>query len=310
MFEEHFTIDAPLEHTIAATAWGNSEEPRAVIQIFHGLGEHRARYARFAAFAAEREFAVVCHDHRGHGAEAEELGFFAPQDGWNHVIEDGRLVNDAIKKRFPGAPIVLLGHSMGSYIAQAFAMRHHEHIATLILSASTWPEPSKIIPGRMLARLLGSVLGRRGKSDLLTKLSFGNFNRAFEPTRTEFDWLSRDEDEVDAYVADPLCGGSYSRGLWVDLLGGLSAIGNDRALEKIPSDLPILLTAGDVDPVGGAKGVGLLARHYANTGHHHLGVRLYEDGRHEMLNEINRDEFSDNVIRWIENQLLTLTSQS
>ena len=145
---------------------------------------------------------------------------------------------------------------------------------------------------RVLARLEVWRIGVHGKSDLLNKLGFGAFNNAFESARTEFDWLSRDENEVDAYVAEPLCGGLYSCGLWLHLMGRLMKIGSDKALHPVPADLPLLLTGGADDPVGGDRGITNLAMHDAQTGYGRLSVKIYAGGRHEMFNETNRDEFT------------------
>ena len=155
----------------------------------------------------------------------------------------------------------------------------------------------------LLARIEAMRIGVRGKSGLLDKLGFGDFNKPFLPARTELDWLSRDEAEVDAYISDPLCGGPYSCGLWLDLMGGLRAIASDRALQRIRSDLPVLLTGGADDSVGGQQGITDLAMHYAKSGHSRLSTKIYPEGRHEMFNEINRDEFSADVLEWIGNQL-------
>ncbi len=311
MHEEQLTIASADDHTIHATIWYDDESPRRVIQLFHGLGEHRGRYKRFAKAVTKAGMALVCHDHRGHGEHRELAGYFADQDGWRKLLADGHRVNDKIRSRFADTPIVLIGHSMGSYIAQAFVMQHPDRIDALVLSASTWPERSKVAPGRLLAKFFGVLRGRRTAVATLDTLGFGGFNRPFEPGRTDLDWLSRDDAEVERYIADPLCGGPYTAGLWIDLLGGLLDISRNHSLEKIRSDLPILLTAGDKDPVGGAKGVGLLAKHYAETGHDELAVRLYEDGRHEMFNETNRDAFTENLIGWIDKlELDTATNRS
>lgn len=295
-------------HIIRGTLWLPDGPPKSIIQIFHGLGEHHERYERFAQLATANGFGVVAHDHRGHGGSADELGHIADKDGWRLMVDDSLRVNDRILEQHPGVPIILLGHSMGSYIAQYFTMHHGDRLSALVLSASTWPNKPQLIAGRVLAWLESLRLGARGKSKLLDQLGFGNFNKRFEPARTPADWISRDESEVDAYVADPLCGGPYSCRLWLDLLGGLSSIASDNELQRIRSDLPILLTGGGDDPVGGEAGIANLAMHYAQTGHTHLGVRIYPGGRHEMFNETNRDEFSANVLSWIEKQLPAITN--
>ena len=303
MQTENFRLQSVNQHAIDGTHWRPQGRVRGVIQIFHGLGEHRARYARFAELATARGHSVIAHDHRGHGAQTELLGHFSDSGGWQLLIEDGLRVNDMIGDQYKGAPIVLLGHSMGSYIAQSFSMAHGYRLTALVLSGSTWPRKSQLIPGRILARLESWRVGIRGKSALMDKLGFGNFNKPFLPARTDFDWLSRDDKEVDAYIADPLCGGPYSCGLWRDLLRGLSAIASENALRRIRSELPILLTGGADDPVGGERGMTDLAMHYVRSGHKHLAVNIYPQGRHEMFNETNRKEFTDDVLDWIENQL-------
>jgi len=300
MSTEEIEIATDTKRLIRASLWSPDNSPTHIIQIFHGLGEHRARYARFAECAARRGVAVIAHDHLGHGPAAETLGYFAENDGWQQLSDDGLRVLQYAKSRFPSTPVVLLGHSMGSYIAQHFSMQHGDRIQALILSASTWPDKTKLIPGRIIAKIESWRLGGSGKSALLDKLGFGGFNKHFEPARTELDWLSRDTDEVDAYIDDPLCGGPYSCGLWLDLMGGLLSIASDKALQKIPATLPMLLTGGAGDPVGGQTGIGKLADRYRAGGHEKLDVKIYPGGRHEMLNETNRDEFTRDLLNWVE----------
>ena len=294
-----FELRCTDEHIIGGTHWAPDGDVSAVIQIFHGLGEHHGRYQRFAAHATSCGYAVCAHDHRGHGAGAQQLGHFADNNGWDLLIADGLLVHEYLREEYPNRPLLLLGHSMGSYVAQHFAMLHGDRLSGLILSASTWPSMIKVVPGRLIAALESWRLGARGTSRLLDKLGFGDFNKRYEPARTESDWLSRDTAEVDAVISDPLCGGPYSCRMWLDLLGGLAFITSDDALLRVPSDLPILITGGEDDAVGGDRGMTKLATHYAQTMHGRLKLKIYPGGRHEMFNEINRDEFSDDLIGWI-----------
>ena len=294
-----FELRCTDEHIIRGTHWAPDGDVSAVIQIFHGLGEHHGRYQRFAAHATSCGYAVCAHDHRGHGAGAQQLGHFADNNGWDLLIADGLLVHEYLREEYPNRPLLLLGHSMGSYVAQHFAMLHGDRLSGLILSASTWPSMIKVVPGRLIAALESWRLGARGTRRLLDKLGFGDFNKRYEPARTESDWLSRDTAEVDAVISDPLCGGPYSCRMWLDLLGGLAFITSDDALLRVPSDLPILITGGEDDAVGGDRGMTKLATHYAQTMHGRLKLKIYPGGRHEMFNEINRDEFSDDLIGWI-----------
>ncbi len=296
-------IAAPDGHRIPVYTWEPATDPTAVVQIFHGLGEHVARYERFASAALAAGYAVCAHDHRGHGPETESLGCFGPENGWGRLVADGRLVFESLQERYPGRDIVLLGHSMGSFIAQSYVMQYGAELRALILSGSSWPNRILARVGRWLARFEAWRLGRTGQSALLDKLGFGDFNKKFEPARTEFDWLSRDPDEVDKYVADPLCGGPYATALWLDLLGGLLEVSNASNLRRIPNELPILITGGGDDPVGGASGMQKLITRYESIGHADVSLRVYADGRHEMLNETNRDEFTTDVLGWIARQL-------
>lgn len=293
------TLSTDDNHEIAVYLWEPENAPQAVIQIFHGLGEHSARYDRFARAAVELGYAVFAHDHRGHGPNAGKLGYFAAQDGWDLVVSDCHRVTEFVRERCARQPIVLLGHSMGSYIAQSYAMRFGSELSALILSGSTWPPRSQLFMLRLLARVVSWRHGRQGTSPLLDAIGFGAFNKKFEPARTELDWLSREPSEVDAYIADPLCGGPYTTGLWMDLVDGLFEISTDAALQEIRADLPILITGGGDDPVGGQDGMSKLAEHYHATNHMKLSTKIYAGGRHEMLNEINRDEFTDDVFSWI-----------
>jgi len=300
---EALQLDASGSHKVPVYLWEPAGEPAAVIQVFHGLGEHAARYGRFADAANRAGYAVCVHDHRGHGPMADPIGFFAPIDGWNQLVADGHLVSDFLSDRYASQTVVLLGHSMGSYIAQSYAMRYGDELAALILSGSTWPSRLLLRVGRLLARFEAWRLGRKGASALLDKLGFGDFNKKFQPARTELDWLSRDKGEVDLYVADPLCGGPYSTGLWLDLLGGLLEVSKNANLRRVPPDLPILITGGADDPVGGESGMLKLVSHYKSTGHATLSETIYAGGRHEMFNEINRDDFTSDLLGWIASTL-------
>jgi alpha-beta hydrolase superfamily lysophospholipase len=297
---ECFTFSAADGHEIQLKVWSPAQAPTGVIQIFHGLGEYGARYARFASAATERNFVVGIHDHRGHGEHSDTPGFFAAENGWAALTSDALVVNEFLKQRFAKLPLTLMGHSMGSYVAQNFAMQHGERLDALLLSSSTFASRIETFAGNWLARLECWRLGEQGHSAVLDKLGFGHFNKPFAPARTELDWLSRDPVEVDAYIADPLCGGPFTAGLWRDLSRGLFKIASEVEINRVPSDLPILITGGEKDPVGGEHGMSRLAVHYARTSHGRLTMKIYPDGRHEMLNETNRDQVTADWLDWID----------
>ncbi len=298
-----FTLQAEDEHQILVDRWqpAPGRKPLAVIQILHGMGEHAARYERFAQACVAEGLAVAAHNHRGHGevCPPEQLGHYADHDGWNKVIDDAFQVRQNLLQRHAGIPLIVLGHSMGSYIAQCSLMRSPQGISMLILSATTYPSRLQLKLGRMLAGFEILRNGGNSKSELLNRMSFGDFNKKFAPNRSEFDWLSRDEREVDKYIADPACGAVSSSRLWYDLTGGMLEISSTRAIKSVPAGLPILIMGGQLDPVGGQVGLSTLAKKYRRTGHTDLTLRIYEGGRHEMLNETNRDEVTKDIIDWV-----------
>ena len=288
-------------HAIAIRQWLPDEQPKTVVLVLHGLAEHSARYERFALAATARGVAVVTYDHRGHGpAEAaSSTAHFADRGGWEAVVADVGHAIHAIRETFANTPVVLLGHSMGSYIAQSFAMRAPETINRLVLSGSTWPNRGEVRVARSIAWVISTFAGAASPARLITKLSFGKFNDAFKPNRTEFDWLSRDPDEVDKYVADPHCGQLASNRLWFDLLGGLLEISEPGAHAKLPKELPVLILGGERDPAGGTRALTALQAAYLGAGLGEVALELYPGGRHEMLNEINRNDVTADILDWI-----------
>lgn len=294
-------------HQILVDSWHPAADssPNALLHIFHGLGEHTARYERFAQSCAANGIIVVAHNHRGHGenCDSESLGHYADNDGWNKLIADALLVQNNPREDYPDLPLVVMGHSMGSYIAQSFVMRYPQQASQLILSASTYAPRLRLRLGKLLATFDAWRHGPQHRSDMLNQMSFGDFNKRFAPNRTEFDWLSRDENEVDKYVNDPLCGVPSSSQLWHDLTGGMLEITSKRAISSVPNAMPLLILGGQFDPVGGEKGMTLLADAYRKTGHADVTLSVYTDGRHEMLNETNRDAVTADIIRWIADQL-------
>ena len=204
----------------------------------------------------------------------------------------------------PGIPVFLLGHSMGSYIAQAYVMHHSASLQGVILSASNFQPVALYRAASLIARLERWRQGAKGRSALIEWLSFGSFNKAFKPNRTPYDWLSRDPAQVDAYASDPLCGFRCTNQLWIDLLGGLQQISKASNLAQIDPGLPLLIIGGECDPVSEGKRLTDLARALRNAGNRQLQLNLYPQARHELFNETNRDEVMADVIKWL-NQALS-----
>ena len=283
-------------------SWLPDSPPRGIVQIAHGLVEHSARYGRFATALNRSGFGVYANDHRGHGhtAAAEDLGFLAASDGWRLCLDDLWMLNRQIAATHSGLPIVLIGHSMGSILARGFAAEHGAALAALVLSGANGRPPATAALGPPIARFERWRLGPRGKSKLLKAMMFGAFNQPFKPTRTEFDWLSRDPAEVDAYVADPLCGFDFSTQLVIDLLGGLTPLLAPSELARIPKRLPIYVMSGARDPVGANLQSLLDAYRAAGLA---VTARIYPDARHELLNETNRDEVAADLVAWLDGVL-------
>jgi alpha-beta hydrolase superfamily lysophospholipase len=273
--------------------------------LAHGLAEHSARYARLGEALTAHGFTLFALDQRGHGRSAGQglLGHYADAGGWDKLVGDLASLNHHIRQQYPGLPIFLFGHSMGSYIGMAYMMQHSCSLQGAILSGSNFQPASLYRSAGLIARFERWRIGARGRSRLLNYLSFGSFNKAFQPARTRFDWLSRDPDEVDRYVGDPLCGFVATTQLWIDLLGGLQHISNVKRLSQIDPGLPVLLFGGDADPVSAGKRLNDLAGALRVAGLQDVELKIYPGGRHEMLNESNRDEVSAFLIQWLEKAL-------
>jgi alpha-beta hydrolase superfamily lysophospholipase len=264
---------------IEAYAW-RTDSPRAIIVIAHGAAEHALRYGRFARALNEAHIDVWAVDHRGHGQTAgvDKLGDLG-EGGWDAVVADiGQLISMA-HDAHPGLPVVLFGHSMGGSVAQQFAPDGSESIAALILSGSTAvPVPREGDPPRIFEP-----------------------NKGFEPARTPYDWLSRDEAEVDKYVADPFCGFETQV---ARRPGGQrsvpSKLSDPQRLRRIRPDLPCLFVAGDADPVNRRlEGLRQLEQWWRDAGVRHISTIYYPGARHEILMETNRDEVTADIIGWI-----------
>jgi alpha-beta hydrolase superfamily lysophospholipase len=304
-----FTFGAEDGTPIAVYRWLPDEgsPARAVVQIAHGMAEHAARYARFAEVLCAGGFAVYANDHRGHGRTAgaiEQVGYIADTDGWARVVGDLHRLTGIIREKHAGRPLFLFGHSMGSLLARSYIPLHGSELSGVILSGTPVDPGIMGHVGLAVARLVSFLKGRRTPSPLLNRLSFGKFNRPFKPNRTEFDWLSRDAEEVDRYVADPYCGGVFSAGFFMDLLTGIHALADPEALRRIPRNLPILLLSGDRDPCGGmGAGVRSVAAEYRGAGIADLTFKLYPQARHELLNETNREEVFADILSWMNQRL-------
>ncbi len=277
---------------------------RGVVVIVHGMAEHSQRYDRFAKVLNNVGYTVYAHDQRGHGKTAQEIeehGFFAEHDGWEKVTNDVRELIELVRKENSGLPIFLLGHSMGSFIVRNYAINYSNKINGLLLSGTAGSAGILGRIGFLITNIIILLKNKRSKSLFLTKLSFGDFNKQFKPNRTSFDWLSRDEKEVDKYIKDSYCGRIFSIGFFRDLIKGLELINRHKNVIKISKELPIYLFAGDKDPVSkNGKQIIELYDIYKKAGIKDIKMKLYEEARHETLNEINRNNVYEDIINWLD----------
>lgn len=302
MNKEITIVTAQDGREIKVSSW-ITPNAKAYLHICHGMAEHIDRYEEFAEAMSDQGLIVFYHNHRGHGPN-ERLGHYADKEGWSKTISDIKDVqNAAIKDN--SLPVFLFAHSMGSFIAQGFAIRHGESLAGLILSGTNYQNPTMYYIGRAVAKLETYRQGMGSPSKIMDTLSFASFNKHFKPTRTDFDWLSSDPEQVDNYIRDPLCGFPCSGETWVQLLTGLIEISNTNNLAKIPKHLPIYIFGGDQDPVGRmGKGIPALAQKLRQIGHDNVITKLYKGGRHEMLNETCKAQVHSDVSDWIKNTLI------
>lgn len=284
----------------------NNKKAKAVIQIAHGMAETAARYEKLGEELTKEGYIIYANDHRGHGKTAREVDKLGDlgENGFLAMVDNMYQLTEIIKKENPKLPIFLLGHSMGSFLTQRYICLYGKELKGAILSGTNGNIGVMADVGRIIAKREIKRIGRSGRSEKLDKLSFGGYNRAFKPNRTKFDWLSRDEKEVDKYIENPFCGTIFTAGFFYDLLGGLKLIANKNEISKIPKDLPIYMFSGDKDPVGkNGRGVLRLVKAYKKLGIKDLTYKLYTEGRHEMLNELNSDEVIKDLLLWLEDHL-------
>jgi alpha-beta hydrolase superfamily lysophospholipase len=288
---------------LALHSWLPENPPRAVLLICHGMVEYARRYDYAAARFADEGFAVFAHDQRGHGETAgslENAGFIAEHDGFSRAVLDAREIAARLKNDFAGKKIALLGHSFGSFVAQGFIEQYGAEIDACILSGTAGPRRALMAAALVLSVAVGAFKGKKYRSMFLRALTFGSYNARIPNAKSFFDWLSRDEEIVRLHDADPWCTFISTAAFTRDLVGGLLRIHAPRAMKAIPRPLPVLLFSGDADPVGGyGKTVSALARIYKANGMTDVTLTLYAQGRHEMLNEINKDQVISDILLWL-----------
>ena len=280
------------------------EKPTAVLLIVHGMVETAARYRRLAEGLTEAGYAVYAHDLRGHGETAggpDKVGYCG-KNGFETMVEDIRVLHDRIRGEHPDLPLFLMGHSFGSFLTQKYISEQGKTVDGVILSGTNYKQSAGLLAaGRSIAGTARLFKGPRAKAPLLHNMSFGANIKGVKNPRTDMDWLSRDPVEVDAYIEDPFCGCVCSTGFYRDMLRGLRGLCSEKAIAGIPKDLPVYIFSGTEDPIGNwGQGPPKLAEAYKRAGLEDVTLKMYPEGRHEMLNETNRDEVTRDLIEWLD----------
>lgn len=298
MFEKTEFLSSDGKNTVSAK-WWIPDSPKAVVQLAHGMAEYIMRYDAFARFLAENGYAVCGNDHLGHGesaAEEADLGFMGEKDGHLLVAGDMHKLTLIAKERFPGLPVILFGHSMGSFLARLYASAWSADIDALIVCGTSGPNPAAGA-GIGLIKFLKLFCGTHHRSKLIDSIAFGSYLKGIKNPKTNSDWLSTDPDVVQRYVDDPLCGYLFTLCGFEALFSMLGIVSLQESVDKIRKDLPVLFVAGDKDPVGaGGEGVKAVAEMFRAGGIKDVRLKLYEGARHEILNDFCRVEAMADIL--------------
>ena len=311
MVKEEFYFDSrDGESKIHAVRY-RPEDPgkiRCVLQVVHGMAEYAERYEEFAAFLVERGFVVTGDDHLGHGksvGDKGKQGYFCEQDPATVLVRDEHRLKKMTEEAFPHVPYVIMGHSMGSFIARNYICRYGSGIAAAIIMGTGMQPKAVLGMAKILVRLQKLFCGSKHVSRLIDKMAFGGYNKEIPNPRTAFDWLSRDEERVDRYLADPDCGFPFTVNGFGALFTLVSRLYSPENLKAIPKKLPVLMISGDADPVGDyGKGVRKAYDSLKTAGLEDISLKLYQGGRHELLNESNRTQVMEDVYAWVESRVL------
>lgn len=286
--------------------WETEKEPIGVLQIVHGMAEYIDRYDNFAKYMTEQGFNVIGHDHLGHGysvSDERDYGFFAEENGDKIIIEDMHSVTQYAREKWEEIPNFILGHSMGSFCLRQYLTKYSNDVFGAIIMGTGWIPSAAALLGKTIATNTCKSKGSHTVNPLLIKLTLEPYNKPFAPARTNCDWLSRDEKQVDLYVNDKLCGFDFTAGAYKDFFTVLEKIAKNRQLIGMRKSLPILITSGSVDPVGGKKACEKLNAQYKRCGINDVTLKLWENDRHEILNELDKSDVYDYIYNWLKSKI-------
>ena len=278
-------------------------KPVAVLQIFHGMVEYIERYEEFASYLTDRGFLVIGNDHLGHGrsiVKKEDWGYFAEENGNEIVLQDLRRLHQKTAKRYPDLPYFILGHSMGSFLLRQYLCRYGDELDGAIIMGTGSQPLAALRFGQKLCRCMAKLRGWRYRWPFVDNLAFGGYNKHFQPARTDKDWLSRDERMVDAYLKDERCTFLFTLNGYYNLFRSIEDASRPENLQKMPKDLPVLFASGSADPVGNfGKGVEQVRKSFQAAGMEDVTWILYENDRHEILNETDRATIYKDLYAWL-----------
>lgn len=286
--------------------WETEKEPIGVLQIVHGMAEYIDRYDNFAKYMTEQGFNVIGHDHLGHGhsvSDEHDYGFFAEENGDKIIIEDMHSVTQYAREKWEDLPNFILGHSMGSFCLRQYLTKYSNDVSGAIIMGTGWIPSAAALLGKTIATNTCKSKGSHTVNPLLIKLTLEPYNKPFAPARTNCDWLSRDEKQVDLYVNDKLCGFDFTAGAYKDFFTILEKIAKNRQLIGMRKSLPILITSGSVDPVGGKKACEKLNAQYKRCGIDDVTLKLWENDRHEILNELDKSDVYRYIYNWLKSKI-------
>lgn len=307
MKQEFYYPSSDGQTKIHGIIWRPEKQAKAVLQICHGMVEYIDRYNDFAQYLAERGVCVVGHDHLGHGRSVqseEHLGFFHESHGNQYVITDIHKLRRMTEQDYAGVPYFMMGHSMGSFLLRQYLTMRAEGLAGAIIMGTGYMPYGLLAAGQMVCRSIAAVKGWQYRSEFVNQLGMGGYNKQFEPGESTKDWITSDEEMRKKYEADPLCSFIFTVNGYYQMFEGMKTLTKKSAMDKIPGSLPVFFVSGAEDPVGSnGEGVARVFHKYEQAGIQDVEMKLYPKGRHEILNESNREQVYEDLYQWINDRI-------